>query len=83
MEKRNECVRCLLLEKSEADYLPWKKDPIIRLDTQAAEVKRCAGFASMLTLLTFVFIVCNGSIKFATTGAVWCLTWLEERFLYF
>ena len=52
------------------------------IDTSDADVKRRTDFMSMFQLLSFVLIVCNGSLDLMTKKLT-CLTWCEEWFMYF
>uniref|UniRef100_A0A7S1UPM4 DDE Tnp4 domain-containing protein n=1 Tax=Grammatophora oceanica TaxID=210454 RepID=A0A7S1UPM4_9STRA len=52
------------------------------MDIPPAEVQRLTGFANLFLLLSFVLIVCNGSVDLLS-ATVSCLTWLEEWLLYF
>ena len=59
-----------------------KQTPVIQLGMCDAEVQRRTGFVDEKSLLTYIFVVCNGDINSITARSS-SLTWYEEWFLHF
>jgi hypothetical protein len=57
--------------------------PVVVLETISnEEVKRCTGFCSVILLLCYIAIVCNGNVADMMEKQS-PLCWFEEWFLYF
>ena len=57
-------------------------DPQVHLGMSDSEVKRRTGFPSLVALLSYIFVVCDGDIDIIKKRQT-SLTWYEEWFLHF
>jgi len=57
-------------------------DPLVHLGIPNSEVKRQTGFHSQQSLLSYIFVVCNGDVEIVN-HRLSSLTWYEEWFMHF